>query len=125
MVDSADEDIAQDASDHCALRAERIIERQRTNIAKGSRSTYDSYLKGWLQFCVEQGHTSIHHNDALFRTAQQPKFTAEHLNQLQIRPCACAQFLNQYKASLILSPVSKARQLETDIVDPPHTHRRL
>ena len=77
MVDSDVEDIEPDPSDHCAHLAERNIESQRNNIAKETKSTYDSYLKGFLQFCVEQGSISIHHKDASFRPAHLSKLRSK------------------------------------------------
>jgi len=77
MVDSDIEDIEPDPSDHCAHLTERNIESQRNNIAKETKSTYDSYLKGFLQFCVEQGSISIHHKDASFRPAHLSKLRSK------------------------------------------------
>ena len=127
--------------------AHRIIERQRDNLTKGTIQIYDCYVKGFLQFCIAQGYTSIYHKDAIFRTAQQPPLTAQYLIENQIRPVACAQYLKEYMPIFIahgrkqrsrahqkqgradqepasavmieavLKSVSKTRQFETEIVD--------
>ena len=132
---------------HSSALADSIIERQRNNITKGTRQIYDCYLKGFLQFCIDKGYTSVHHKDAIFRTAHQPQLTAQNLIDFQIRPVACAQYLKEYmpvyithgrkqpsrahqkqgRADMqpasavmieaVLKSVSKARQYETEIVD--------
>ena len=68
----------EDEQSHSSALADSIIERQRNNIVKGTRQIYDCYLKGFLQFCIDEGYTSVHHNDAIFRTAHPQQLTAQN-----------------------------------------------
>ena len=50
-----------DEQSHSSALADCIFERKRNKITKGTRQIYDCHLKGFLQFFIDEGYTSVHH----------------------------------------------------------------